>query len=161
MFAAEAAVEPDDRDTWARALARASSLAARAVWVVVIRVLVVCTECAEPWNHAVPVVSIRRRSLSAALKCRLNTDQSFALGSIWRHSQQAISNRPVCSILLYAHRRIVGLVGASCPVVVKETPFSSCRNQASMAVGGFHWSCIRAVFNSNYFSEMLPEVVWR
>jgi hypothetical protein len=54
MFAAEAAVEPDDRDTWARALARASSLAARAAWVVVIRVLVVCTKCAEPWNTAVP-----------------------------------------------------------------------------------------------------------
>jgi hypothetical protein len=43
MLAADAAVEPDERETWARALARTSLLAARAAWVVISRVIVVWT----------------------------------------------------------------------------------------------------------------------
>jgi hypothetical protein len=43
MLAANASVDPDERDTWARALARDSSLAATAAWVAVSRVLEVWT----------------------------------------------------------------------------------------------------------------------
>jgi hypothetical protein len=64
MLAAHVAVDPEERDMWARDLARASSLVARAAGVVVSRVLVVWTECAELWNIAVPVVPRRRKSLS-------------------------------------------------------------------------------------------------
>jgi hypothetical protein len=77
------------------------------------RVLVICTECAEPWKPVVPVVSRRRKSFSAALKCLLKMDQSLVLGYIWRHSRQAMSNRPVFSMMLMAQMITVGLVEAS------------------------------------------------
>jgi hypothetical protein len=48
IVAADAAFDLDERDTCARALARASSLAAREDWVVVRRVVVVCTNCDQP-----------------------------------------------------------------------------------------------------------------
>jgi hypothetical protein len=68
--------------------------------VMVRRVFVVWMECVDPWKLVVPIVSRRRKSLSAALKYILKRGQSLVLGSMWRHSQQAMSNRPVFSMMI-------------------------------------------------------------
>jgi hypothetical protein len=73
----------------------------------------------------VPLVACDRMSLSAALKCDLNSADVFVVVSIWRHSRHEISERPVSDIISYAHRRTVGLVGSSKPSTANATPYST------------------------------------